>query len=326
VGTPAELDAAMGQAAMSTDASITIKIREGTYQAGAGNSFYVTLAHSNQTVTISGGWSGAACENRRLGTSGTVLLGTSGSAALQLYSGFSTSGNTLNATDLTLRNTQGMSDADIGACLHVGVNPGSTVRVHRMQLESCNGPSAAILGNYSGDLAFANSVVQGGYNSAAPVRSFNDNAVTHFAHLTITGNTATSTSQEASGLSIVSTFAGTSEITLDSSVVWGGIAPQGIPDIITNGPGIVFTRAHYETRTHLNAIIADNVPSHGDPGFLTPTNPRLRADSPLVDSGVATSIGGTHDADGEARTQGAAVDVGAYENNPDRIHADGFDQ
>ncbi|MGN6520439.1 MAG: choice-of-anchor Q domain-containing protein [Dokdonella sp.] len=326
VGTAEELDAAMSQAGTSTDASITIKIREGTYQAGSGNSFYVTLAHSNQTVSISGGWSGAACENRRLGASGTVLVGTQGSAALQLHTGFATNGNTINATDLTLVNTQGILNTDVGACLHVGLNPGATARVYRLRLDSCFGASAAILDNAGGDLTFANSVVQGGYNSAAPVRSHSNNAVTRLVHLTITGNTTTSTGQEASGLSIVADPGQLSQVTLDNSVVWGGIAPDGIPDIITNGPGIVFTRAHYDTRAHLNAVITDNVPSHGDPGFLTPTNPRLRADSPLVDSGAATGIGGTSDVEGEARTQGAAADVGAYETNPDRIHADGFDQ
>lgn len=326
VGTREELDDALSQASASTDATVTIKLRQGTYEAGGGNVFYLTLAHSNQTAAISGGWSGPACENRRFGAeSGTVLIGSTSVAALQLNTGFGTSGNTIDATDLTLRNAQGMLNDAIGACLHVVLNPGSTVRAYRMRLDGCVGASAAILDNSGGDLTFANCVVQGGFNAGAPVRSLSNNGVTRLAHLTITANTTTSTSQDASGLSVFAAAAPPSQVTLDNSIVWGGIAPGGIPDIATDGPGIVFTRAHYETRSNVNAAITDNVPSHGDPGFLTPTNPRLRNDSALVDSGVTTTIGGTRDADGDTRTQGAAADVGAYETDPDRIHADGFD-
>lgn len=327
VGTAAELDDAMSQASTSTDASITIKIREGNYVGGNGNTFYLVLGHSNQTVNISGGWSGGACENRRYGAeSGTVLNGAANAAALYLHSGFGTSGNTINATDLTLRNVEGISNDVVGACLYTTLNLGNTMRLHRLRLDTCVGASAAILENYSGDLTFANSVVHGGFNSGAPVFSYNNHAVTRFAHLTITGNTATSTGQEASGLYLFAAPSPPSQITLENSVVWGGIAPDGIPDIATDGAGIVFTRAHYDTRSQVNAAVTDNTPSHGDPGFMTPADPHLRSDSPLVDSGAATPAGGTLDADGEARLQGAAVDVGAYEADPDRIHADGFDR
>ena len=280
VATAAELDAAMSQATATTDTAITIKIREGTYAAGGGKDFYLNLAHSNQAVSVSGGWSGAACENRRYGAqSGTVLVGTSSLAAFQINTGFGTSGNTITASDLTLRNDEGILNDAVGACLHVALNPGSTIGIHRLLLEGCVGSSAAILDNSSGNLTFANSVVQGGFNAGAPVRSMSNNAVTRLAHLTVTGNIATSTGQDASGVSIFASPAPPSQVTLDNSVVWGGIAPDGIPDIATDGPGITFTRAHYETRSHLNAIITDNMPGHGNPGFLTPTNPRLQARS-----------------------------------------------
>jgi hypothetical protein len=327
VGTSAELDDAMAQAAVTTDASISIRIREGTYVSGSGIIFYVNLTHSNQSVNVSGGWSGAACENRRYGAeSGTVLVGSSLSSALLFNAGFGTTGNTFDATDLTLRNDEGTSNDAIGACLTIQLNAGSTARAYRMLLDGCVGNSSATLSNSSGDLTFANSVVRGGYTAGAPVYLYTNNGTNQLAHLTITGNTATSSAQEASGLHVLADPSPVSAVTLGNSVVWGGVAPAGIPDIATNGPGITFIRAHYETRSHLNAPVVDNMPSHGDPRFLTSTHALPRPDSLLVDSGAAINIGGGMDVDGNTRTQGAAVDVGAYERDPDLIHADGFDR
>lgn len=326
VGTSAELDAATSDASATADASISIRIREGTYVAGSGISFRVSLTHSNQTVNISGGWSGATCQDRRYGAgSGTVLFGSPEVSALYLDAGIGTSANTINATDLTLRNDVGTLNETVGGCLRVVANGGSTFRIHRLLLDGCVGAAAAKFDNFSSDILFANSVVKGGFTSGAPVQLYTNNATTRLAYLTISGNTATSSSQEASGLYIHSDPNPPSQVTLDNSVVWGGLAPQGIPDIATNGAGIVFTRAHYETRSNVNAAITDNMPSHGDPGFLTPTKPRLRADSQLVDSGVTLGVGGTLDADGNIRVRGPAVDVGAYEFDADVIHADGFD-
>ena len=50
-----------------------------------------------------------------LGAASTVLTGSAGSAALQLNTGISTSGNTINATDLTLRNAEGILNDAVGA-------------------------------------------------------------------------------------------------------------------------------------------------------------------------------------------------------------------
>lgn len=322
VHTAQELDTAFSQATASTDASITIKIHKGIYAAGAGVSFYLNLAHSNQTATVSGGWDGDACENRVFGADGTVLTGTSGLAALHLSPGLSTTGNTINATDLTLRNDEGILNDSVGACLHVGTNPGATARVYRMRLDSCVGASAAILQNFGSNLVFANSVVVGGFNSDAPVRSITNNAVTHLAHLTITGNTTTSAGQPASGLSVISQI---SQVVVENSIIWGSLAPDGIPDVATDGAGVSLARVHYGTRSFVNGTVSDTDPSHGDPGLASPTNPRPRIDSPLVDSGVETATGGLRDVTGDTRTQGSAVDVGAYETNPDRLFADGLD-
>lgn len=53
---------------------------------------------------------------------------------------------------------------------------------------------------------------------------------------------------------------------------------------------------------------------------------RLKANSPMIDAGLAAPIGGltSVDLDGNTRVQNAAVDVGAYEF-PGRIFADGFE-
>lgn len=115
---------------------------------------------------------------------------------------------------------------------------------------------------------------------------------------------------------------------LSNSVSWGNDVDG--PDIWVHGPSIVFERVH--SGTLVGVPDANIVPGSGDPGFIAPGNPRLRAGSPLVDSGIAAPEGGTgtFDADGFARVHGATVDVGAFEHDPeapgyDLIFAHGFD-
>lgn len=325
VGTAQELNDAMGQIYTTTDATTTIQIRTGTYQAGNTKAFYAYPAHSNQTISITGGWD-TGCQNRRYGAEGgTILVGDVSAKALIVDFVFSGPGNTVNVTDLTLKNPTGI-DNNTGTCLIAGANAGNTLRVYRILAQQCQGTKAVALENYGGNLTFANSVVRGNFTSNAPVtlEAFTG-GITQLAQLTITGNTNTSASPNASGLWLYAKATPQSQVSLINSVVWGGITSAGVPDIATDGPGITFTRVHYDTRDSLNAAITDNSPSSGNPGFLSPGNARLRRASLLIDSGVATFVGGTVDADGNTRLQGAANDVGAYETNPDRLFADGLD-
>lgn len=87
--------------------------------------------------------------------------------------------------------------------------------------------------------------------------------------------------------------------------------------------GITFNRVHYGTRG--GTPITDIAPGSGDPGFTAVGNPRPRADSILIDSGIASPDGGTSafDIDGLPRSSGPAPDLGAYES--ELVFQSGFD-
>ena len=323
-GSAQELNDALNDASASADANINIRVREGVYQAAPGKRFYLQLTHSNQVVNISGGWNAPDCQTKRYGAGGSILIGTDSVSALLLSDGIGNRGNTINATDFSLHNPAGL-DNDRGTCLDARVND-ATLRLYRMRLTQCTGTAAAIVKNFLGTAVFANSVVSDSYTSQAPVMvETYSGSTTQLAQLSISGNTATSSSQQASGLWLYAAPGFQNHITLDNSVVSGGIAPAGIPDIATDGPGITFTRVHYDTRDSINAVVIDNARSSGDPGFASLTDLHLRGDSMLVDSGVTLASSGTLDVDGRARTLGSAVDVGAYEFDPDTIFRYGFD-
>src|SRR5690349_20850620 len=138
VGNSNQLDTALEALPYASDSIVSIKVREGSYQAATGVLFISSLAHSNQIVEISGGWSGpnGSCQNKRFGAGRTILNGSAASPALYLTSGANVSGNTLSVTDLTLRNTV-YNGGNMSACLIMYVYPGSQGIVDRLKLDAC---------------------------------------------------------------------------------------------------------------------------------------------------------------------------------------------
>jgi hypothetical protein len=135
------------------------------------------------------------------------------------------------------------------------------------------------------------------------------NGVTRLAHISITTTLSTNANAPASGLLLANYENATTYVS--NSVVWGNDPEAVTKDIYASGPNHFFTRVHYGKLG--GSVLAGNVtPGTGDPGFVGVGNPHLRSDSILIDSGVANPEGGsgTYDADGAARVQGVAVDVG----------------
>jgi len=79
---------------------------------------------------------------------------------------------------------------------------------------------------------------------------------------------------------------------------------------------------------HPNAVQADIGNEYAiDPGFLSASDFRPAAGSPLVNRGLNSPYGGSSstDLDGNARVDLGFIDVGAFESTRERIFANGFD-
>lgn len=332
VGTSQELADALAEAGdAAADALFVIKLREGTYTSTTPAPFELSLQRWQQLVEISGGWSGAdgSCEHKRFDPSRTTIAGGSVKRAL-FFTMTPTFGQQVYLQDVRFTNPE-FAEVAAAACLFGVVNPGSSARVERVQFEDCRAlqgeHASANLVNF-GELTLRNVAVLSGRaasNGGLSVYT-DDSGISRVAQVSVTGTQSTDPAAFGSGIVLLN-FA--SAVTRLSNSVSARNDSDG-PDIWVHGPSIVLEHVHAGS---LGGTPDANIaPGHGDPGFIAPGNPRPRPDSLLVDRGVAAPEGGTgtFDADGLARVHGEAVDIGAFERNPeapayDLILADGFD-
>ncbi len=326
-----ELYTALAQAANSLDTPVIINIRKGTYDAAdAPGSFAMVQTQNGQLVAISGGWSGdnGACTQSSKNAADTVLIGSASRRTLQLATGNTNphSNNAVFVSDLTLRRPAG---AGTSACLQVDATPGNSVTAQRLLIEQCVATSSS-LDTVAGfvangaQLSVANVVArnnQGVFLGGINVTARNGGHAS-LSQLSITANLADvgSPSVYASGL-LLNADANGSGIELSNSVIWGNASDADSKDVSVSGPGISFNRVHYGGLKGTPAANLD--PGTDDPRFVAAGDPHLRADSPLLDSGIGGSGSGSWDIEGGPRVVGGAVDVGAYEWR-DAIFADGF--
>lgn len=338
VGTSAELAAALGQvnALGGADAQYVIKLRPGDYVndlPSAGHAFVIAPNRSDQSVTLSGGWS-ANCQSRSYGSPRTTLIGTTQRRALEFrLDDGNHSGNRLRVHDVDLRNLAfDLPEDNHAACLAGTIGPGNEATIERMALQLCRaiqGETASILIYNRGELVLRNVVVTGGVarnNGGIGVVTF-DHGVSRLAQISVTRTRSQDFASPGSGIALLNVNAAVTH--LSNSVTWGNDPDAGTADLLVEGPGITLTRVHYgELETSGGAPAANVSPSIGNPGFVAVDDAHLRADSILVDSGVFAPPGGagTYDLDGNPRKRGPAIDVGAFEMpSSDRIFIHGFE-
>jgi hypothetical protein len=312
-----ELRTALSTATMSGDSPIVINLRQGTYNASdAGSAFFLQMSHSNQLIGISGGWSGdnGACTQHSNNPALTTLSGVAGGTLSVATHVGNEVNNSLYISDITITNPNGAN----AACLVGNINASGSLKLERSRLELCytpNGPFAVDFKNMGGkldviDVAMRFAQADDGMRVYMP-----SGGTTNLSQLSITANV---TLPGHHALNITN-FGGTAN--LSNSVIWGSTDE----DIVVVGSGVTnLARVHYDDL--VGNPTSNTNHTTGDPGFVVAGDPHLRADSPLVNSGIASPVGGTgnYDADGTARLQGVKVDVGAYELS-DAIFAAGFE-
>lgn len=266
VSNASQLHAALSGVMNSTDTLIRIKVRIGTYQATAQAPFELVQQNSNQTVEVSGGWSGAngACDDKSRDPNQTILVGSTTKPALFVVAGIRISGlpggpapinSLVHVHGFSLRNGnytpayevdddeyddgfQWDSHETVSACLNGLVGGGNQLALEYLDIRNCtapnNGDALAHLENYGSTLLARNISARNGSDKLSGgiyVLTSGSGAVSRLSHLSLTTTNST-------------TFAGLSRYALDlrayrggtvhlsNSVVWdarsNGVAVDGI--------------------------------------------------------------------------------------------------
>lgn len=323
VTTSLGLTNALNDAVSTSDQTTEIKIAAGSYTSTTGFSMILN-GPSIQAVTISGGWSSPACAGKLWGPSAaTVLSGPPAYQTLKVKTKPGAQVNNIHISDLTLSHP-GYSGNLPGACFQ-GRNEEAThmLTLERVRIEQCDATHDDGIHVESTGASYLRNLLVKNNTVPRPV------AVTAAGGGTVSITQLTLLHEpDKDGLQLTASGSG-SQIFLSNSVVRGnggtGAPSFDIQAPRSSGGGIGLERVHYDL---LDGSASYSIASSsGDPGFVSATDPHLRDDSILVDSGVPNPTGntGTLDADGKARVFGAAVDVGAFEYVPDALFADGFE-
>lgn len=321
VTTSEALSTALLDAYSTADPVSYILIAEGSYTSTSG--FSLTLVNAIQGINILGGFSRPSCATKLHGpASATVLVGTPLFPALKVRTHEPAQAQNIYIADLSLQHP-GYTGSLAGACLHAeNWKASHQLTLERVRIEQCHATQgAAVHVGGPGTSVVRNLLVKDNATpSAASFQAVSGGSLS-LAQLTIVHGAS------QLGVELLSSGSG-SELFLSNSVVTSNAPnPFGVDiDAWHDASGVIgLERVHFDV---INGSPSTNIArSSGDPGFVSATDPHLRDDSVLVDSGVANPAGttGTLDADGQARVFGAAVDVGALEYVPDALFADGFE-
>lgn len=341
VGTPAELAQALTSAA-GTAADDEIRIRTGTYSAPQ------TLVYNATTagwLYLSGGWQ-AGCTTQSLNAHDTVLDGGGQRQimVIQYLPGAAPPAvPRFLVSNLSFRNGMGATNVR-GGGLNFFTNSQTHVElfidnvVFADNTASWGGALAASVS--TGVIRVVNSLFM---NNAAPTTSFGHAALgatstpslvgilvmnSTFVNGTCLGNTG-----GARGCGIgINVGAGARADVLNSvfhNNAITDITPAGLAGELGSGT----VNFSYSLVPEYHTTIMPNIsnPITAAPGFVDPANNdfRLRDDSALIDRGLATVplySPLTYDLDGNLRTFGSAMDVGAFEKRLDAVFRNGFEQ
>ena len=115
------------------------------------------------------------------------------------------------------------------------------------------------------------------------------------------------------------------EATIENNIIWGNVGgPYGVGQEVVNNLYIYMINTVNINNNYLGDYLAEfpvisnisnNIEGTADPLFVDAANGdyRLSSDSPLIDQGAVTAYVTSTDLDGNIRTVGSSVDIGAYE-------------
>ena len=323
----AQFAEALEAARTNEDADDTLRVRGGVYKSPANGYAPSAPFADGDSITIEGGWwevGGVECM-QQLGPSSTVLNGEGSRPVLKLE-------HAAGSGDITVRNLSiwnGKADGlagnrDHGGGLFVETQAGytGTVTIERSIFSGNSAVTpggAARLGSYGGTLVVRNSLfLSNSAPSGSALQVYGDGGAIHVANNTFGVNVPTIYGPAGTAFGV----AGSNVVTLTNNIFWLNALASGQRDL--DGPAQVLIQNDIE---HLALEPAPG--SFGnlsvDPRFENGDFTVLGADSPLVNAGNNTPLGGLTELDlgGLPRVSEGTVDIGAYETG--FVFRDGFE-
>jgi hypothetical protein len=323
------------QLAASNGESDVIRLRPGTYGGapGSGNTYQLEY-DSTEQLTIEGVVpAGTGCSSTLGLPEDVVLDGGNQYGVLSFRTGDDGNG-TFRLRNL--RVTRGLGTAGRAACVRLRATGSTFFYMNHVIVDECSAPFTAMAISPALDagvqslaqilvqnnvlvrnISDIGSVIQlGGTNDAT--FTFSNNTV---AYNRIAAELSSGSSSAAVGAQNPVTLFASNNVFHENSV---HLDQQLRADLVTGaGTAVFLTANHLNFYTGTAAL--NSMGSVGDARLFGPTDPRPRADSPLIDSGLNDGFGvlPVTDADLAPRIQGGTIDRGAYEF--EQMFNDGFE-
>lgn len=297
-----------------------IRIQSGTYNvaAGASGDFALSLELASAPLTITGGWN-AGCSQRNLIADATILSGNNTVRVMDIYvlAGFAAS---LVVDGVSFRNGQS-ANGNIASCLRIETDINNSgfpaeIAIDRSSFRNCRatgsatGPALSVLARNS-FIRIRSSVFTDNAGQVGTVSLGNQTGTIYFTGNTVAYNDDIGAAGGPAGVQV----SGAGGAWVVGNILWGN-GGAGSNDLFVNTNVPVFSS--HNVFGVLGGDLGDlNQTGNlsGNPGFNSPTDLRLRADSIARNSGPGSAPGEFTDRDvfGGQRVRGGRVDRGAHE-------------
>jgi hypothetical protein len=321
VGTAAQLLSALNSS--FGGAATDIRVRTGSYNFVASGSSAAIVVQETADLTVSGGWN-SNCTAVTASNPDQTILNADFSGRLMDVTVLNAS--TFTVTGLSFRG--GTTTGNRAGCLTVETEVGSSAQIYvdRNSFRLCQTGTSGLT---SGLLVLGRSATVWVRGNVAMDNSGSDGSI----RLSGLGNAVYNTSNNT----VINNFTsvgGTPGVVLSgqssdfhrfsNNLLRNNRFATERRDLVIFAPAGIVNHNAYEVLLDMSQTMVINQTISADPLFVSATNPRLRPDSPLRDTGGVVS-GGTLavDFDGAARVQGTVIDRGAFEIS-EFIFRDGF--